>query len=77
VGDRINHLVQKPNAGKLHVRFDERDLETEPPGHRARSRLYHFLTKPMPQNRAIPSAFAAFSAVEVWVRHEENASAMP
>jgi hypothetical protein len=21
-------LVQKPNAGKLHVRFDERDLET-------------------------------------------------
>jgi hypothetical protein len=43
VGDRINHLVQKPNAGKLHVRFDERDLETEPPGHRARSRLYHFL----------------------------------
>jgi hypothetical protein len=28
VGDRINHLVQKPNAGKLHVRFDERDLET-------------------------------------------------
>ena len=28
VGDRISHLVQKPNAGKLHVRFDERDLET-------------------------------------------------
>jgi hypothetical protein len=23
-----------------HVRFDERDLETEPSGHRARSRLY-------------------------------------
>jgi hypothetical protein len=43
VGDRINPLVPKPNAGKLHVRFDERDLETEPPGHRARSRLYHFL----------------------------------
>src|SRR5437868_6981661 len=29
VGDRINPLVPKPNAGKLHVRFDERDLETE------------------------------------------------
>ena len=29
VGERINHLVRKPNAGKLHVRFDERDLETE------------------------------------------------
>jgi hypothetical protein len=29
VGDRISHLVRKPNAGKLHVRFDERDLETE------------------------------------------------
>ena len=29
VGDRINHLVRKPNAGQLHVRFDERDLETE------------------------------------------------
>ena len=22
-------LVRKPDAGKLHVRFDERDLETE------------------------------------------------
>ena len=29
VGDRISPLVRKPNAGKLHVRFDERDLETE------------------------------------------------
>ena len=29
VGERISHLVRKPNAGKLHVRFDERDLETE------------------------------------------------
>jgi hypothetical protein len=29
VGDRINPLVRKPNAGQLHVRFDERDLETE------------------------------------------------
>jgi hypothetical protein len=30
VGERINPpLVPKPNAGKLHVRFDERDLETE------------------------------------------------
>jgi hypothetical protein len=40
VGDRINHLVRKPDAGDPHVRFDERDLETEPSGHRARSRLY-------------------------------------
>ena len=29
VGESISHLVRKPNAGKLHVRFDERDLETE------------------------------------------------
>jgi IS4 transposase len=29
VGERINHLVWKPDAGKLHVRFDERDMETE------------------------------------------------
>ena len=29
VGERLSHLVRKPNAGQLHVRFDERDLETE------------------------------------------------
>jgi len=29
VGESIRPLIRKPNAGKLHVRFDERDLETE------------------------------------------------
>ena len=29
VGDRVNHLVRKPDAGNPHVRFDERDVETE------------------------------------------------
>jgi hypothetical protein len=33
-----------------HVRFDERDLETEPSGHRARSRLY----SPSPPSAAKP-----------------------
>jgi len=40
VGESISHLVRKPVAGQPHTRFDERDLETEPSGHRARSRLY-------------------------------------
>ena len=42
MGESYLTLVRKPDAGKLHVRFDERDLETEPPGRRARSRLYQF-----------------------------------
>ena len=29
VGDSMNHLVRKPDAGKPHVRFDERGVETE------------------------------------------------
>jgi hypothetical protein len=37
----------------------------------------HFLTRPMPQNQAIPCAFAAFLAVEVGVRHDENPPAIP
>ena len=35
-------LSESRMQGKPHVRFDERDLETEPSGYRARSRLYHF-----------------------------------
>lgn len=35
-------LVREPDAGKLQVRFDEREVETEPTGHRATSRLYPF-----------------------------------
>ncbi|HEY2423309.1 MAG TPA: hypothetical protein VGH55_04345 [Chthoniobacterales bacterium] len=31
MGESYLTLVRKPDAGKLHVRFDERDLET---GHR-------------------------------------------
>jgi hypothetical protein len=29
VGDSMNYLVRKPDAGKPHVRFDERGVETE------------------------------------------------
>ena len=29
MGESINNLVRKPDAGNLPVRFDERDLETE------------------------------------------------
>jgi hypothetical protein len=29
VGDGINCLFREPDAGNLHVRFDERDVETE------------------------------------------------
>jgi hypothetical protein len=32
----------------------------------------HFLTKPMPQNRAIPCAFTAFLHVEACIRGEEK-----
>jgi hypothetical protein len=35
-------LSESRMQGNPHVRFDERDLETEPCGHRARSRLYSF-----------------------------------
>jgi hypothetical protein len=41
VGDRINTLSESRDAGDPHVRFDERDLETELLSYRARSRLYH------------------------------------
>jgi hypothetical protein len=52
VGENISNLVRKPVAGESHTRFDERDLETEPWGHRARSRLY-------PEPR-LPSPFRAY-----------------
>jgi hypothetical protein len=29
VGDSMNDLVRKPDAGNPHVRFDERGVETE------------------------------------------------
>ena len=29
VGESMNHLVRKPDAGNPHVRFDERGVETE------------------------------------------------
>ena len=29
MGDSMNYLVRKPDAGKPHVRFDERGVETE------------------------------------------------
>jgi hypothetical protein len=29
VGDSLNYLVRKPDAGKPHLRFDERGVETE------------------------------------------------
>ena len=29
VGESMNHLVRKPDAGNPHVRFDERGAETE------------------------------------------------
>ena len=33
-------IIGKPYAGKLHVRFDEGELEIEPYGHYASSLLY-------------------------------------
>ena len=68
VGDRISPLVRKPNAGKLHVRFDERDLETEDmvsysgtgipkgPAHRLRLNL-----TPPRQISILPAAQAVFA----------------
>jgi hypothetical protein len=38
VGENMNHLVRKPDAGKLHVRFDERGVETEKHGELLRHR---------------------------------------
>ena len=37
----VTPLSESRDAGDPHVRFDERDLETELLSYRARSRLYH------------------------------------
>ena len=59
MGESINNLVRKPDAGDPHVRFDERDLETErsaPP--RQISTLHHVMAAGnFDQDRKVEGAF--------------------
>ena len=55
-GRRHEVLLREPDAGNPPVRFDERDVETEPPRHRATSRLY-----PVFASSSCDPVFAFFS----------------